>query len=410
MFVRLCIVFLILHFTRVTPWEYQPRPQPMTHFQVDDVQEDPEVTFDTEDFIKHLGYPCETHVVTTEDGYVLKMFRIPFGKVQGRRCAVPRPPVLLQHGLLCSSDDWVVNHENQSLAYILADAQFDVWISNLRGNKYAQDHTRPEPSHHQFYQFSWDEMAEYDLPAIIDYILAATGYADLQYVGHSMGTTVAFAMLASKPDYNAKVRHFHAMAPVVFLNHSKSPVRYFAPFTKEIEVIFGLIGYDEFLPSDTLTRIISILCETRVRKYCENSLFFISGYDPQELNITRLPVYMSHTPAGTSSMTVVQYAQEIDSGFFQRYDYGILKNFDKYGQKTPPKYDLEQVVTNVTLYWGQRDLLADPQDVDNLRRALPNCDESRKIGSPDFAHVDFLWGIDCKALIYDYLISKLDRY
>ena len=48
-------------------------------------------------------------------------------------------------------------------------------------------------------------MAAYDLPASIDFILAATGAASLGYVGHSQGTTMGFAALSSQPDLAQKV-------------------------------------------------------------------------------------------------------------------------------------------------------------------------------------------------------------
>lgn len=37
---------------------------------------------------------------------------------------------------------------------------------------------------------SFDEMAKYDLPATIDFILKKTGQDKLHYVGHSQGTTI----------------------------------------------------------------------------------------------------------------------------------------------------------------------------------------------------------------------------
>ena len=62
------------------------------------------------------GYPIETHTVITEDCYILEMHRIPYGKnsrhVQGEK---PRPAVYLQHGLLCSSADWVMGAPDKSL-------------------------------------------------------------------------------------------------------------------------------------------------------------------------------------------------------------------------------------------------------------------------------------------------------
>ena len=46
-----------------------------------------------------------------------------------------RPAVLLQHGLLQSSAVWVDNRPGEALAFILADAGFDVWlVSNLQSS------------------------------------------------------------------------------------------------------------------------------------------------------------------------------------------------------------------------------------------------------------------------------------
>jgi pimeloyl-ACP methyl ester carboxylesterase len=72
-------------------------------------------------------------------------------------------------------------------------------------------------------------MGMYDLPAEIDYILASTTQKDLSYVGHSMGTTMFFVLMSKKPEYNAKIRHMIALAPVAFLRNTKSP---FASVTK----------------------------------------------------------------------------------------------------------------------------------------------------------------------------------
>jgi pimeloyl-ACP methyl ester carboxylesterase len=56
--------------------------------------------------ITKYNYPEETHQVRSADGYVLALHRIPYAPTE--RQADDRPAVLLLHGLLGSSADWVI--------------------------------------------------------------------------------------------------------------------------------------------------------------------------------------------------------------------------------------------------------------------------------------------------------------
>lgn len=61
-------------------------------------------------------------------------------------------------------------------------------------------------------------MADYDLPAMINYALQVSGEKQLFYVGHSQGTMIAFNGFADNPNLGNKVKAFFALAPVYTLN------------------------------------------------------------------------------------------------------------------------------------------------------------------------------------------------
>jgi lysosomal acid lipase/cholesteryl ester hydrolase len=93
---------------------------------------------------------------------------------------------------------------SQSAAFLLADAGFDVWLGNIRGNFYSSRHLNLSRADARYWEFTWDEMAARDLPALVDQALAISGQSSLYYMGHSQGTEIMFARLAQGDQRFAK--------------------------------------------------------------------------------------------------------------------------------------------------------------------------------------------------------------
>ncbi|KAE9325200.1 hypothetical protein PF001_g3071 [Phytophthora fragariae] len=78
--------------------------------------------------------------------------------------------------------------------------------------------------HDRYWAFSWQEMALYDMSAIINYVLTTTGHSTLCYVGNSEGTMQAFAGFSVDQELARKVSYFGALAPVAYLGHITSSI------------------------------------------------------------------------------------------------------------------------------------------------------------------------------------------
>uniref|UniRef100_A0A914Y8M4 Lipase n=1 Tax=Panagrolaimus superbus TaxID=310955 RepID=A0A914Y8M4_9BILA len=376
---------------------------------------DPEAGLQTPGIIKRWGYPVEEHQALTKDGYILTIHRIPYGLHDGLSQNARRPVAFLQHGLEASSSNWISNLPTLSMGYLLADAGFDVWMGNVRGNLYSLNHTKYSVKSHEFWKFTWDEMQEFDLTAMIDTALTKTNHSSLYYVGHSQGTLIMFSKLAEDVAFASKIRKFFALAPVGTVKHIQGLLEVIAKdFYDGFEVLYKLFGEDQFLPDDAFMKaMLKIFCEDSAQEEqsCANMLFLISGPSTGQMNATRVPVFLSDEPGGTSTMNIIHWSQMVRTGKQQKYDYeNGLDNLWHYGSVTPPEYNLANINADIHLYWSPCDWLADEQDITEhlLKNINPNSlKESVKLD--DFSHTDFTWGSKAKDQVYLPIIATLKK-
>jgi len=381
---------------------------------------DYEINVDPEDalltipqIIVKYGYPVELHNITTDDGYINEAHRIPYGKKCGP--AEGKRVIWLQHGLLGDSSNWIISGPDKGLGYVLADNCYDVWMGNFRGNTYSKRHSIWDPNVHkeEYWKFSWHEIGVHDVPANIDYALSVTGQESLYYAGHSMGTTSIWVLLSEKPEYNAKIKLMNALAPVSYTEHMISPMRLIAPFEQSLSWIIDMFGMHEFLPSNAfMTFIGKTLCNENspVQFVCSNVLFLIAGYNFDQIDPALLSVAMGHSPAGASAMNILHYGQGVNSGLFRKYNFGTAGNMEKYGQATPPEYEIERITAPVAFYWGANDWLGSPADAYRLAERMPNLHKFHRVDHDFFNHMDFLWAIDINPLLNEPIIKFMENY
>lgn len=117
--------------------------------------------------------------------------------------------MLLLHGLLLSSLRFVLNGPDgnaKSLAYQLADSGlYDVWLLNFRGNSYSRQHAYMDAdSARDFWDFSFEEFGERDVPAAIKFILKESpGFRKVDLIGFSQGTTATMFGLSAQSKSSA---------------------------------------------------------------------------------------------------------------------------------------------------------------------------------------------------------------
>ncbi|KAM4103560.1 hypothetical protein ACJW30_06G088000 [Castanea mollissima] len=354
--------------------------------------------------VETKGYVCEEHKVTTQDGYILSMQRIP----EGRSGKTPgkRPPVLLQHGLMMDGITWLLLPPDQSLTFLLADNGFDVWLANTRGSKYSRGHTSLSPNEPAYWDWSWDELVAYDLPATFQYVHDKAGQK-LHYVGHSLGTLIALAAFSKHQLLNV-LRSTALLCPIAYMGQIVSPLAKISADNFLAEVIYWL-GINEFNPRGAaVIKLLKDICN-KPGVDCTNLLTAFTGHNCC-LNSSIVDVFLDHEPQSTATKSMIHLAQMIREGSIAMYDYNDeVENIKHYGQPTPPVYNMTSIPNDLPFFlsYGGADALADVKDVKLLLDNLKDHDGDKLVVQyrDDYAHADYVMGQNAKQVVYDPLMA-----
>ncbi|XP_011305613.1 lipase 3-like [Fopius arisanus] len=358
------------------------------------------------------GYEAEWHNVTTDDGYILTLFRIlpspPF-----RNITEKTPVIYMAHGLGATADIFILFGRGRSIAYAFADAGYDVWIGNFRGNSYSRRHQTLSPDDEEFWNFSMDEYALTDLPVFLDYVFTATKKSSIKFLGHSLGTTTGLMLLSAKPEYNAKLDTLILLAPVSYWTTHNPARTFISTLTNSLKMIFPKGAYEFHPQAVIIPGIIKHFCTINsfTKDLCYIPYDLILG-PSRQFKVENQPEFFCYYPAGISAKVSYHYVQHLNTGKFQRYKHETKDlNLRIYGSEEPPEYNVTNIVTPTIIFHAPNDPLSTADDVEALISKLPSGTLMvyERVDNEEFNHGDFVLANNADELVYSKLLGILSQ-
>lgn len=371
----------------------------------------PDYKLKVPDIVKRNGYPIKKYDITTKDGYILTLFRIPYGKVPSD--GKPRKPVFLQHGMTLNSGIYV-NVGNKSLAFILADAGYDVWMGNFRGSLYGKGHQSLQFDDSEFWNFSFHENGIFDLPPQIDLVYKLTKQKII-FIGYSLGSTAVYVYSSVFPSVaKEKLDIIINFAPSVFIEDAgflfEIVGRLWFLFERPIQLITnGKIFVRHPIPS--LAKLLCLPFPFQM-KICQLIEMLALGFNFDQNDPETLPITLLHNTDTSSVKTITHFTQVGYFKRFQHFNYGPEENMKLYGSVHPLSYNLSDVRVPTFTFLAGNDKGVSELSINRLHAALPKHTTLHgiyKVADEQFNHLNFITAKDIVPLVYQPLVSFLNK-
>lgn len=218
-------------------------------------------------------------------------------------------------------------------------------------------HQSLNPLSQEFWRFSFHEIGYFDLPAMINYILGVTGKPALFFVGHNQGTTALLVLLATRPEYNAKIIHAHMLSPIAFMDYPHPLLTFGVEDKLKKSQLSG--SYNFFSLIDYTNLIITTYCADRsfeTMHFCTNLWFFLFGRNLNQTEISpRLLLEIPNFISPTASIRQWNHFLQLGrSGKFQTFDGSSDLSFTS---SRPSDYNLMNVKAPMYFYHAAEDLV-----------------------------------------------------
>lgn len=368
--------------------------------------------FDTiKKFIPLDKYSFSTKKLTTEDGWKIQLVNLRHKKNYNSNLE----PVLIQHGYGTSSASWLCTGEDTSPAMILVRKGYDVYLSNSRGTVYSLEHEKLKVSQKEFWDITFQDL-KYDIKANVQYIAELT-QKKIHYIGLSQGSSSMVAALAD-PDQEVAsfikphILKFYCFAPVVYLKGSSHfETKYSSCFFPCFKCLLGMFGI--YSMSANPENIPDWKIKFRRKFNCLYSCGAYSNTDKSNAfnNTSVAGIYKLFFPYGCSVVGAEHFMQLYNlpgKKYFKKFDYGPVKNMQKYGSAKPPAYELNKVDIPVDIYYGDKDKHIVPANMKMLLGDLQN-PKAKLIEKKGWGHLTFHVGTEMEEFYGSLLDSEENK-
>ncbi|KAL6452719.1 YEH2 Sterol esterase 2 [Candida maltosa Xu316] len=384
---------------------------------------------DLQYYLQALGLDLQEYEVTTVDGFILTMHRIIDPKETDEQ-RQHRKPCFLQHGLLSCSGTWIVSGKN-SLGYYFHEQGFDVWLGNNR-SWFVPKHSTLTGNlfnNEKYWAWSVQELGYYDLPAMIEAVLANKKYhKKLLLLGHSQGGLQSFLMLKN-PHFKTlheKIELFCPLGPAIYpgsLFYTRDFIRMINHRSKFVWLmLFGCCG---FLRNLCLVRhyIANTALYGKISYCMFKYLFgwnganwgankkiwhFLFIFNMSYASVELMQYYLARfSPSGFTTLLQPKQAYKNDDHYLKN----VVDDTKSYFQFDKSWFN--DVLVPMVVFVGDNDHLVDGKRIiAHMKKHEPGYTEGRNfdfVEIPTYNHLDIVWAEDVIGSVGYVIMDKLNK-
>lgn len=333
----------------------------------------------------HLGLDVQSITHTTDDGYILQVFRCR----KAEALIDSNKAILVVHALMQSSDSYLLHVHNmdESLVYTLANQGYTVYLANCRGNEYGQAHISLDVNSMDFWESMHLDDLVLDVKNTIERIYEDNQNNKVHVIGFSQGAYLLAAALSQDDVLQEKVKTVTLLAPALQPRELQKSIlsTLIHRFPSSVPFFFGDGKKSALSCVYHWQRILHIKTFVVLTSFCMKFLF---GWNLHNISKERKEVLFNHiwSAAGVN----------------------LIKDWITMSAKRDRenKFDFKQIKLPVGLLMGSADTLID-SNINKLANMFPNVKYQKTIEG--YEHLDMIWANDAQKDVFQPILENILR-